>query len=127
MAVGMTLGTAAGMVAGTAVGMIRGSTVLPAIGVTVRPGASAGDGVASMLASTARPGAGVATGDPVIGAVATGLVPGDTIITIILPTIIAVTEDVQLMQAVIEDQAIEETVHLIEVRPVIVITDLPLL
>lgn len=126
MAVGMIRGTAAGMVAGTAVGMIRGSTVLPAIGVTVRPGASAGDGAVSMPASTARLGAGVATGDPVIGVVVTGLVPGDTIIITILPTIIAVTEDVPLMQAVIEDRATEETVPLIEVLPAVVIMDLPL-
>lgn len=126
MAVTMILGTAAGMVAGTAVGMIRGSTALLVIGVTVRPGASAGDGAVSMPASTARLGAGVATGDPVIGAVVTGLVPGDTIIITILPTIIAVTEDVPLMQAVIEDRATEETVPLIEVLPAVVIMDLPL-
>lgn len=124
MAVTMTPGTAAGMVAGTAVGMIRGFTALPAIGVTARPGASAGDGAVSMPASTARLGAGVATGDPVIGAVVTGLVPGDTIIITILPTIIAVTEDVPLMQAVIEDRATEETVPLIEVLPAVVIMDL---
>ena len=114
MAVGMTLGTAAGMVAGTAVGMIRGFTALPVIGVTVRPGASAGDGAVSMLASTARLGAGVATGDPVIGAVVTGLVPGDTIIITDPITIIVMLDVLLPMQVVIEEMEDERVAQLID-------------
>ena len=110
----MTPGTAASMVAGTAVGMIRGFTALPVIGVTVRPGASAGDGAVSMLASTARLGAGVATGDPVIGAVVTGLVPGDTIIITDPITIIVMLDVLLPMQVVIEEMEDERVAQLID-------------
>ena len=76
----MIRGIADGMVAGTAVGMIPGSTARPAIGATVPPSASAGVGAVSMPATGDRLGAGgLVTGDPVIGAVATG-----GIITIIM-------------------------------------------
>lgn len=116
-AVTMTRGTAAGMEVGTVAGTIRGSTVLPAIGATVRPSASAGVGAVSMPATGVRPGAGVATGDPVTGAVATGVVTGDIITITTGRTIIAVMEGVLPMQVVIEDQVEEAIVHPLEVQP----------
>lgn len=128
-AVTMTRGTAAGMEVGTVAGTIRGSTVLPAIGATARPLASAGVGAVSMPATGVRPGAGVATGDPVIGAVATGVVTGDIItITTDRAIIAMIREDALRMQAATEETAEEvEALQLTAPVHAIAIMDLLLL